>query len=196
MNDTRLSVNSRVHLLQSLEGTGYLDVLDRVTSLIVRTFHAGNKLLLAGNGGSAADAQHFSAELVGRFLLERRGLPAIALTVDTSALTSISNDYSFQSVFARQVEALGVAGDVFIGFSTSGNSENVVNAAIKAKEQDISVIGFVGSGSTEAPGGKLARLADLALVVPSSTTALVQEVHEMSFHIICGALEEELFGDE
>jgi D-sedoheptulose 7-phosphate isomerase len=148
----------------------------------------GNKILLCGNGGSAADAQHFSAELVGRYKKERRGLPAIALTTDSSAVTAISNDYGYDMVFSRQVEALGAKGDMLILISTSGNSQNLLEAAAKAKEKGIKTIGLLGKG-----GGKLLPLCDLAVVVPSDNTPRIQEMHGMAIHMICGLIEDGLF---
>lgn len=133
---------------------------------------------------SAANSQHFAAEIVGRFKLERKGLPAIALTTDISILTAIGNDYGFDRIFERQVEALGKEGDVLAGISTSGNSENVIKAANKAKEMGIYTIGLLGKG-----GGKLKDIVDLALVVPSNDTARIQECHLTIYHVICEEVE-------
>ena len=140
----------------------------------------GNKILFCGNGGSAADCQHLAAELVGRFVKERRGLPAIALTTDTSILTAVGNDYGYENVFARQVEALGQKGDVLMAITTSGNSANVIKAAEIAKAQGLTVIGFSGGR-----GGRIAELADLCLNAPSLVTARVQEVHILVGHLLC-----------
>lgn len=148
----------------------------------------GNKILLCGNGGSAADCQHIAAELVGRFGMERRALPAIALTTDTSILTAVANDYSFDRIFERQVEALGQEGDVLIGISTSGNSENVVRAVEKAKEMEILTVGFLGRD-----GGKLAELVDHPLIVKSFSTPRIQEVHITLGHVLCDFIEKFLF---
>jgi D-sedoheptulose 7-phosphate isomerase len=145
----------------------------------------GGKVLVCGNGGSAADAQHFAAELVGRFVKERRGLPGIALTTDTSALTAIANDYGYDEVFARQVEGLARRGDVLIAISTSGNSKNVVRAAARAKELGCSVIALTG-----ATGGVLAPMCDVAVLVPSNTVARIQEVHELVLHSIAEGVDE------
>lgn len=145
----------------------------------------GCKILVCGNGGSAADAQHFAAELTGRYLKERRALAAIALTTDTSALTAIGNDYSYEQVFSRQVEALGRPGDVLVGISTSGNSGNVIAAVEAARSLGVKTVGILGRD-----GGRLAGLVDDALVVPSRVTARIQEVHEMVFHFWCEALDE------
>ena len=144
----------------------------------------GCRILVAGNGGSAADAQHLAAELSGRYLKERRALAGIALTTDTSALTAIGNDYGFDFVFSRQVEALGRPGDLFIGISTSGNSPNVIKAVESAKELGLKTLGLLGRD-----GGKLKGLVDDALIVPSSVTARIQEVHQMVYHFWCEALD-------
>jgi D-sedoheptulose 7-phosphate isomerase len=146
----------------------------------------GGKILLMGNGGSAADSQHIAAEIVGRYKRERRGMPAIALTTDTSILTSVGNDYGFEYIFSRQVEALCMPGDVVIGFSTSGNSKNVVRAIETAKEIGATTIAF--SGGT---GGKLATLCDYNLIMPSDVTARIQEAHIFIGHSVCDIVESE-----
>lgn len=148
---------------------------------------SGNKLLIAGNGGSAADAQHFACELVGKFLKERKPFAALALTVDTSVLTSWSNDVSFETVFSRQVEAFGKEGDVFIAISTSGNSRNLVEALKKAKELGLRSVGLLGNG-----GGAMKELCDIAVIVPDDVTPRIQQVHEIVFHAICEEVEREL----
>jgi D-sedoheptulose 7-phosphate isomerase len=153
----------------------------------IATLRSGNKILICGNGGSAADAQHFSAELVGRYKKERKGLPSIALSTDTSAVTAISNDYGYDKVFSRQVEALGNKGDMLFLISTSGNSPNLLEAAKKAKEKGIRTAGLLGKG-----GGKLLPLCDKALVVPSDNTPRIQEMHGMAIHMMCGLIEDEL----
>jgi D-sedoheptulose 7-phosphate isomerase len=156
---------------------------------ICRTLEQGNKVILFGNGGSAADAQHIAAELVGRFSGERRALAAIALTTDTSILTSVANDYGYEHVFARQVRALGRPGDLAIAISTSGNSPNVCEAAAAARE-----IGLVTVGLTGADGGKLGPAVDYHINVPHRSTARVQEVHIMIGHIFCELIEDNLKG--
>ena len=149
--------------------------------LRVRTaLEKGRKILICGNGGSAADSQHMAAEFVGRFVKERQSLPALALTVDTSLLTAVGNDYGFDCVFSRQVEGLGQEGDVLIAISTSGNSANVVKAVKTAKEKGIYVIALTGEN-----GGILAKESDLCLAVPSQVTARIQEMHIMIIHMIC-----------
>jgi len=177
------------NLLQRIEE----DLSDRIAEsvvMLVNAFSAGNRLLIMGNGGSAADAQHFAAEMVGRFMMERRALPAIALTTDTSALTAIGNDYGFDRVFSRQVEALALPGDVVIGISTSGNSANIALAFKIARAQGCRTIGLLGKG-----GGSIAELVDIPLVVPSSVTPRIQEGHITIIHIMCDLVEKGLFPD-
>jgi D-sedoheptulose 7-phosphate isomerase len=165
----------------------YIAAIERAADMIHEAFASGHKLLVFGNGGSSADAQHLTAEFVGRFVAERRPLPAIALTTNQAILTAWSNDYSFDDVFARQVEALGLKGDVAFAISTSGNSPNVVNALRRARERGLQTIGVTGSG-----GGKMANLCDVLLAVPLTTTARVQEVHLVTYHAICAAIEARL----
>ena len=160
-----------------------------VAQRCIDVLQSDSKILLAGNGGSASDAQHIAAELVGRFEVDRKGLPAIALTTNASQLTAISNDYGYEAVFARQVEAFGKKGDLFVGLSTSGNSANVVAAAEVAKSQGLTIIGMTG-----ASGGKLEALCDVCLKVPSTNTARIQEVHITIGHILCAQIEAKLFG--
>lgn len=167
-----------------------LTAIAEVAQHCIDTLRSGNKLLLAGNGGSASDAQHIAAELVGRFEVDRRGLPAIALTTNASQLTAISNDYGYESVFSRQLEAFGAKGDLFIGLSTSGNSGNVVAAAEVAKAQGLTVVGMTG-----ASGGKLEALCNVCLKMPSTNTARIQEAHITVGHILCAQIEAALFGD-
>ena len=153
--------------------------------LLRETFDRGNKVLICGNGGSAADAQHLAAEFVGRYEIERRALPAVALTTDTSALTAIANDYDFERVFARQVDALAVPGDCLVAISTSGNSPNVIAAVMTARKRGCKVIGMTG-----AAGKKLASLSDAAILAPSERTARIQEVHITIAHVWCEMIEE------
>ena len=154
---------------------------------IIEAFQNNHKLFFCGNGGSAADSQHIAAEFVGRFQKERKAWPAIALTTDTSALTALGNDYSFDIVFSRQLEALGQKGDVLVGISTSGNSKNVIEAVKKAKTLGIKTIGVTGGN-----GGQLASLCDIALVAASTKTARIQEAHLCIFHSICELVENAL----
>ena len=164
-----------------------LDSIVRVTDLCVAALRKGNKILIAGNGGSAADAQHIAAEYVSRFEFDRPGLAAIALTTDTSALTAIGNDYGYEFVFSRQLEALGREGDVFIGISTSGNSKNVIKAVESAKKLGVITVALCGAG------GQLKSLCDHALCMPSTHTPRIQEGHGLVGHIICALSEELMF---
>jgi len=156
--------------------------------LIFKCLKNGNKLVFFGNGGSAADAQHIAAEFIGRFKLERKSLPAISLTTDSSILTAISNDYSFADVFSRQCESLVSPGDVVMGISTSGNSKNVELGLKKSKENGAVTIGLLGGN-----GGIIKDIVDIAIVVNSSDTAKIQEVHRVIYHIICNFVEKEIF---
>ena len=158
--------------------------VEQAASLIVSALSSGHKLLLCGNGGSAADSQHIAAELTGRFTSDRRPLAAIALSTDTSALTSIANDYGFEQVFSRQVAALGGAGDCLLAISTSGNSRNVIRAAEIARSTGIHIIALLGRD-----GGQLLTLCDVAIVVPSETTARIQEAHIFVGHVLCALIE-------
>lgn len=162
------------------------ETIGRAAGMVVEALRGGGKLLLFGNGGSAADCQHIAGELVGRFRAERRGLPAVALTTDTSVLTAVANDYGFEDTFARQVEALGRSGDVALALSTSGRSQNVVAAVRRCRELGIRTIALTGS-----EGGELADLADLCIAVPHDVTSIVQQVHMAIGHFICEVVEEE-----
>lgn len=166
-------------------------IIAKIAEAIVEAYRRGKKVILFGNGGSAGDAQHIAAEFVGKYYLERAPLPAIALTVNTSSLTAIGNDYSFAQVFAKQLEALGEAGDVAIGISTSGNSENVLEALRVAKTKGLITIGFTGE-----EGGKLKDVVDYCLHIPSNDTPRIQEGHVTVGHIICEIVERELFGPD
>lgn len=168
-----------------------LAALEQAGALCVAALKAGHKILLAGNGGSAADCQHIAAELVGRLNYDRPGLSAVALTTDTSALTAIGNDYGYERVFSRQVEALGQKGDVLMAFSTSGNSANILAALEAAKKRGMPTIGL--SGKT---GGKMAGTCDVILRIPSTHTPNIQECHIMFGHIISQIIEDTLFGAE
>lgn len=173
------SLFQHIDVFENLTST-FKETIDECASLLIETVRSGGKVLICGNGGSAADAQHIAAEFVGRYESERRALPAIALTTDTSALTALANDYSFESVFARQVEALASPGDCLIAISTSGNSPNVIAAVMAARRQGCRVIGMTG-----ANGKKLASLSDACLLVPSERTARIQEAHITVAHIWC-----------
>ena len=162
-------------------------LIEAAAGLIQATLSGGGKLMLCGNGGSAADSQHIAAELAGRFAKDRRPLAAVALSTDTSALTCIANDYGFDEVFSRQVTGLGRRGDCLLAISTSGNSRNVLRAAEAARDADIRVIGLLGRD-----GGALRALCDVPIVVPSSTTARIQEAHIFIGHTLCAMVEEAL----
>ena len=173
--------------MSSVADSTYPASIGRAVDLLFETFMAGGKLLVFGNGGSSAEAQHFAAELVGRFAGDRRALPAIALTTNQALLTAWSNDHSFDDVFARQIEALGRPGDVAVGISTSGTSTNVVKALERARALGLRTIGLTG-----ASGGVLVTVCDLILAVPLTTTARIQEVHLVTYHAICAAIEARL----
>lgn len=163
--------------------------IDSCALMLAMALQAGRKVLVMGNGGSAADAQHLAAELVGRFLLDRRALPAIALTTDSSILTAVGNDYGFDQVFKRQVEALALPGDVVVGISTSGNSSNVLQGLQAAREIGCRTVGLLGRD-----GGSVAALAEFNLIVPAMETPRIQEVHAIIIHILCDQVETMLFG--
>ena len=189
----------RAHFAESAELK--LAAVDTLAPLIARAaavmtdcLLADGKLLACGNGGSAADAQHFAAEMVGRFERERPELPAIALTTDTSILTAVANDYDFAQVFAKQVRALGRAGDVLLALSTSGNSGNVVAAIAAAHEREMRVVALTGKGGGRI--GELLEADDVHICVPHSTTTRIQEVHLLSIHCLCDAIDSSLLGDE
>ena len=162
------------------------DTIVKAAEMIIRAYRAGGKVLLIGNGGSAADAQHIAAELVGRFKLERRGLPALALTTNTSTLTALANDYDYHSIFSRQLEALASSEDVLIAITTSGTSPNILKAVETAHSMGVKVIGLTGGD-----GGKLIDTSDLTVTVPSDDTARIQEGHITIGHIICYLVEKE-----
>ena len=166
----------------------FVDTMVGIADCIVRALRAGGKILLAGNGGSAADAQHIAAEFVGRFVNDRIPLPAIALTTDTSALTAIGNDYGFEQVFERQVRALGRKGDVFLAISTSGRSPNVLAALKVARELSLTTVGLTGGMQ-----GPMLAHCNLLLAVPSDETAVIQQIHITAAHAICHLVERELF---
>jgi len=186
---------ARSYLLQSqkalsaaAESQEFLGRVAAISEAIVNCFKAGGKVLLAGNGGSAADAQHIAGEFLSRLNFDRNPLAAIALTVDTSVLTAIGNDYGYEQVFERQVHGLGKPGDVFIGISTSGRSPNILRALRKARELGLVTVGFCG-----ARKGEMLDLCDIALCAPSESTPLIQQIHITCAHIICGEVEKQLF---
>jgi D-sedoheptulose 7-phosphate isomerase len=166
-----------------------MELIQKVSKVVIKAYKKGNKTLIAGNGGSAADAQHIAGEFVSKFYFDRPGLASIALTTDTSILTAIGNDYGYEKLFSRQVQANGVKGDVFIGISTSGNSKNIIKALEECKGKGITTIGLTGQS-----GGKMKELCDYCICVPSNETPRIQESHILIGHIICAVVEEEIFG--
>ena len=175
-----------LEVLQKIQASDLPQKLKMCAECVTKALSGGHKVLFCGNGGSAADSQHLAAEFVGRFQKERKGLPAIALTVDTSILTSVANDYGYEAVFARQVQALGERGDVLVGISTSGNSKNVLLAIEEAKAKGITCIGMTAEG-----GGKMAEICDICLAVPVRVTARAQEMHILMGHILCELVDHE-----
>lgn len=172
-----------------VDSADYLKSVTDAAAAMTNCLRAGNKILFFGNGGSAADAQHLAAELSGRFLKERRSLPGLALTTNTSVLTAIGNDYSFDEVFARQVEGIGSTGDLAFGISTSGNSGNVLRAFEAARAKGLVTVGLTGR-----TGGKMANAIEICICIPSDQTPRIQEGHILTGHILCELMEEELFG--
>lgn len=168
-----------------------IELLNRVAGDLIAAYRAGKKTLIAGNGGSAADAQHIAAEFVSRFYFDRPALASIALTTDTSALTAIGNDYGYELLFSRQIEANGNAGDIYIAISTSGNSKNVLKSLESAKKLGIKTVGLTGRS-----GGKMKDMVDYCICVPSDETPRIQETHILVGHILCAAVEKELFEKE
>lgn len=183
--DFQKTIEAHEEAVAKLKAT-CIPVLEQMAETCRQALKNGHKILLCGNGGSAADSQHIAAEFVGRFVKERQGLPAIAFTTDTSILTAIGNDYGYDEVFRRQVEALGREGDVLIGISTSGNSGNVVKAFEQAKKQGVKTLALTG-----AKESKMSAMADLTLRVPAPVTARVQECHIMIGHMICEYIDED-----
>jgi len=189
MTSIHRDLEASAELAQSLAGDAVLiEAIEAVVDLCMRSLKAGGKILFAGNGGSAADAQHMAGEFVSRFNYDRPGLAAVALTVDSSILTAIGNDYGYDYVFARQIEALGQAGDVFFAYSTSGNSANIIRALEAAKAKRVSRVGLTGNR-----GGAMNPLCDYLLVMPSAHTPRIQEGHLMVGHAICAAVEARMF---
>jgi len=180
------SINAQQILLND---PNFIDTVIDVSKLIIKAYRNGNKVLTAGNGGSAADAQHMVAELVNKFYFDRPGLPAMALTTDTSILTAIGNDYGYDKLFSRQIEANGRDGDIFLGFSTSGRSQNIINAVKICKEKSIITVGIIGGHECE-----MDTLCDYVFKVPSKETPRIQEAHTLIAHMICSVVEEALFG--
>ena len=169
------------------ESSELSESIEKCVNVISTSLKNGKKICLFGNGGSAADAQHIAAELIGRYKMERSSIPAISFTTDTSILTSLSNDYSFETIFSRQCESLVNEKDIVIAISTSGNSKNVINGVIAAKKKNAVVIGFLGND-----GGELKNIVDIPLIVKTKSTGRIQEVHRVIYHIICELVEKEL----
>jgi len=184
-NEIRKSYETKQKIYNNDE---LLSKIEDVAKKCVELYRGDAKTILAGNGGSAADAQHIAAELVGRYGFDRPSIPSLALTTDTSNLTAIGNDYGYDQVFSRQLEGMGQKGDIFIGISTSGNSKNIINAFEVAKKKGILSVALVGKD-----GGEMAKMADIALVVPSDSTPRIQESHILIGHIICDIIEKEIF---
>jgi D-sedoheptulose 7-phosphate isomerase len=168
-----------------------IEVMKDITEVIYSSLKNGKKIIIAGNGGSAADSQHFAAELIGRYKLERRSLPAIALNTDTSILTAIGNDYGFEEIYRRQIESLGEEGDIFVSISTSGNSENLVRAIKEANNKKMKTISLLGKG-----GGVMKDISNYSLIVPSDNIPRIQETHIFIIHTICEIIEKKLFKNE
>jgi D-sedoheptulose 7-phosphate isomerase len=189
MNFTRGEIAETIGVLNALLADhGLLELVEDVAQLCVEAVRHGNKIIFAGNGGSAADAQHLAAELVGKLAYDRPGLPSISFTTDTSILTAIGNDYGFDEVFRRQIEAVGVKGDVFIAISTSGRSKNLLKALEAARDKGITTVGMTG-----ATGGDMLALCDHCLRMPSTSTQKIQEGHIVVGHIFCGLIERLLY---
>jgi D-sedoheptulose 7-phosphate isomerase len=187
-NSIKASIATKQQLLSDKELIG---TIAKVSEMLVKTFTQGNKVMLFGNGGSAADSQHIAAEFVGRFAFDRPALPALALSVNTSCVTAIGNDYGFDQVFSRQIEALGRAGDVAIGISTSGNSPNVLRGLETARKMGIHTVAFAGGS-----GGKMKGAADYCLCAPSNETPRIQECHILIGHIISELTEHTIFHEQ
>lgn len=178
------NMREQMQLLERIMKTDYADSMIEAAGCILHAMQTGHKVLIAGNGGSAADAQHMAAELVVRFEKDREGFPAMALTTDSSILSAGGNDYGFDAVYERQIQALGFEGDIFIAISTSGNSENIIRAVRMAGNKKMKVIGMMGQD-----GGRMKSLCDIALCVPHDRTARIQEIHEHTIHTLCQLVE-------
>jgi D-sedoheptulose 7-phosphate isomerase len=191
MNEIRKQIEESINVKKLiLDDKVILKSIKEVATICSRSLKKGNKIIFAGNGGSAADAQHLAGEMVNRFGFERPGLSAIAITTDTSIITSISNDYGFEKLFSRQIEAIGKKGDILISLSTSGNSANIIEGIKEAKRAGLTTIGLTGKS-----GGKMSHLCDLCLMIPSDETPRIQEAHILIGHIICSSVEISLFGN-
>src|SRR3989338_8319705 len=188
MDDIELQLQESIDTKKALLSAN-LDIIRKIADTVVNAFRNNHRIYLIGNGGSAADAQHIAGELIGRFKINRRPLPAIALTTDTSVITAIANDFGYETCFARQIEALAKPGDILLAFSTSGNSKGILNAVQVAKSLRAITIGFTGKD-----GGLLKSVVDICLKIPSDNTPRIQECHITVGHIICSIVEKEIFG--
>lgn len=192
MNEIVSQLNSLKNIIAEVsENKNFANTISEVISIIVKAFNDKNKILFCGNGGSAAEAQHLAAELSGKFKLDRKALPAEACHLNPSFLTAVSNDYSFAKTYERHIEAFGKKGDILIGLTTSGNSENIINAFQKANETGITTVALTGMD-----GGKITNHSDFIICVPSNNVPRIQEVHLLIGHIICEAVEKAIFGDK
>ena len=193
MNEEKLRKEIQKSILESTKiikkSTNHIKEIEKSIKIITECLKNNNKIIIFGNGGSAADAQHIVAEFIGRFLLERKSLPAIALTSNSSILTALGNDYSYDTIFSRQCEALVEKGDVVIGISTSGNSKNVKNGLIISKKMGAVTVGLLGSR-----GGTIGKICDISIIIDSSSTPRIQEAHRTIYHIICEEVEKEFKG--
>ena len=188
VDEIKRQLNAHIDAVNMVAGQ-LTEPIAECAQMLVDTLKGGHKLLIMGNGGSAADSQHFAAEMVGRFLMERKALPAIALTTDTSILTAVGNDYGFDEIFTRQVEALARPGDILIGISTSGNSLNIKRALETGQRIGVKTIGLLGRD-----GGEIGPIVDFNLTVPNFETPRIQEAHLIIIHILCDLIEKGLFG--
>ena len=188
MNEITDEINKTIHVVKSLNNTNFSNKIELIVDLCVEKITNQNKILLAGNGGSAGDAQHMAGELVSRFKFDRPAISALALTTDTSIMTAIGNDYGYEHIFTRQIEANGNIGDVFIAYSTSGNSQNILNALELSKKKGIITVGMTGNKK-----GKMNELCDHIIEIDSSETPKIQEGHLIVGHIICQLIESKLF---
>lgn len=186
-NEIKSMIQESLEVKNLLINEEIINKIENAANIIIDAFRKDNKVLLAGNGGSASQASHFAAEFVGRYKKDRKGLPSLALAADSSLLTAWSNDYTFDTVFERQLQAFAKPGDVFVAISTSGNSENVIRAVKEAKRLGVHIINLLGKG-----GGKMKNSGDVEIIVPSNNTPIIQENHLMIFHIICEIIDEKL----
>lgn len=187
-NITNLYLKPHVEVISSTINETNILIIEKLINEIVKAIKKGNKIIIAGNGGSAADSQHFAAEFTGRYKLERKGLAAISLTTDTSAITAIGNDYGFEHIFSRQLESIANKGDIFIGITTSGNSKNILNACKSAQEKKLHTFGLLGKD-----GGLCKNIFKDCIIVKSNDSARIQEVHIFIIHTICEEVEKRLF---